>query len=113
MSRTAPDTRPTEAECQRTIVEAARLGGWMVHAERPAMRQSGTWSTPIQGDAGFPDLVMVRGTRVLAVELKRRPRKIDGAQLLWLRAFTRAGVDARLVYVPEQLDDLVAELVAR
>ena len=107
------DTRPTEAQCQATIVEAARRGGWLVHAELPALARDGSWRTAIQGDVGFPDLVMVRNGKVLVIELKRRPRKIDVAQLLWLRKFTAAGIDARLVFVPENLDSLVSELLAR
>jgi hypothetical protein len=104
--------QPTEAECQRTIVEAAHLGGWLVHHARPARTGAG-WRTAIQGDAGFPDLVLARRSppwRVIVVELKRRPNRPTAAQRLWLDAIAGAGVDARLAWMPDDLDDLVAEL---
>lgn len=104
-------TRPSELQCERTIIEAARLGGWLVHGERSAQRQSGRWSTPIKGHVGFPDLVLVRGRRLLCLELKRRPRKPDPAQLAWLDALTLAGADARIVYVPDDLNAICTELV--
>jgi VRR-NUC domain len=104
-------TTPTEAECQATIVEAARIGGWLVHHARPARTGKG-WRTPLQGDPGFPDLVLCGHGRVLVVEIKRKPNKVTPEQTRWLAALTEAGVDARLAWVPEQLDELCAELVA-
>lgn len=94
--------RATEAECQTAIIQAAKLGGWLVHAERPAMRQSGRWSTPIQGHSGFPDLVLVKGSWVLVVELKRKPNKIEDSQRRWLDAFAQTSVIPLVVWVPEQ-----------
>jgi VRR-NUC domain len=105
-------TRPTERECQDTIVEAARWGGWRIFGVRPA-RTKHSWETPIFGDKGWPDLVLVRGERILAVELKRTPNKPEPEQVVWLEVLAAAGVDARLVWVPEEMDDLVAELVRR
>lgn len=107
---TAP--RPTEAECQTTIIEAARLAGWLVHHARPARSERG-WATPIQGHAGFPDLVLVHPLRgLLAIELKRRPNKVTPEQHRWLVALRLAGVDARVVWVPDEMDALIAELTA-
>lgn len=56
---------------------------------------------------------MARGDRLLAVELKRKPRKPDAAQIAWLDALRAAGADARIVYVPEDMQALCAELVQR
>lgn len=105
--------RPTEAACQATIVAAARRAGWMVHATPKSQRPSGAWTTPAQGDIGFVDLLLVRGPRILAIELKRRPNKVESAQQIWIDALTRSGVDARVVWVPEQLDELVLQLTRR
>jgi hypothetical protein len=44
----------SEAELQQNVIDMAHVFGWLVHAERPAMRADGTWRTPIQGDKGFP-----------------------------------------------------------
>ena len=61
----------TEREFQRAVVELARLMGWRVHHTRPALTRAGEWRTPIQGDAGFPDLVLCRPPRLILAELKR------------------------------------------
>lgn len=102
----------TEREYESTLIEAAKLSGWLVHAERPAQSNRG-WRTPIRGHAGFPDLVLVHPAagRVLVVELKRRPNKPTPDQASWLLALELAGIDARLVYVPDELNALLAELV--
>jgi len=102
--------RATERDYETTIIDAARLGGWFVHAERPARSAKG-WRTPIRGHAGWPDLFLVNPDgRALALELKRRPNKPTPEQMSWLLALELAGIDARLVYVPDDLHALVAEL---
>jgi hypothetical protein len=60
----------TESQWQQQVIDLARLYGWLVHHCRPAQHQSGKWATPIQGDPGFPDLVLARGGRVIFAELK-------------------------------------------
>ncbi len=106
-----PSPRPTEAQCQDTIVEAALLGGWMVHATRAARTATG-WRTPVQGHPGFPDLVLVHPSLRLLffVELKRKPNKIEPEQQRWLDALEAAGAKATVWWVPEQLDQIVAML---
>jgi hypothetical protein len=99
--------RATEQQCQRTVVDAARLGGWMLYHNRPAQTRSGRWATVLQGHQGFPDLVLVHPTRRLVwfVELKRRPNTLAPAQLAWADTLTAAGADYRVVWVPDDLDD--------
>lgn len=107
------DGIPYEDECQRTIVDAAKTTGWLVHHTRKARGKHETkWRTPIQGHVGFPDLVLVHPTahRVMIVELKRRPAKPTLAQAQWIEAFIRAGITARVVWVPDELHSFVQEL---
>lgn len=73
----------SEREFQATVIEMARALGWRVHAERPAFSK-GKWSTPIQGDAGFPDLVLVRGGVLLCMELKSEKSKPTVDQVEWI-----------------------------
>ena len=101
----------TERDYESTIIEAAQLAGFLVHAERPARSARG-WRTPLRGDAGWPDLVLVGHGRLLVVELKRRPNRPTPEQTRWLQALTAAGVDARLVWLPNDLEPLIAELTA-
>lgn len=105
--------RPTEAACQRTIVEAAKRGGWRVHATPPAQRANGNWVTPVQGDAGWPDLILLRNGELLIRELKRRPYTVKPEQQAWLDGLRAAGVDADVLWVPEQQDAFIARLMAR
>jgi hypothetical protein len=82
----------SEAELQRYVIEAARWQGWMVHHCRVAQRQSGQWSTPIQGDPGFPDLVLIHKAsgRLVFAELKRERGVVTTAQTDWLSALMTA-----------------------
>jgi VRR-NUC domain-containing protein len=105
----------TEAACQRTIVELARdVLGYRVLAIRPAIGRQGRWQSPIQGDAGYPDLTLVHPRAgVLFVELKRKPNRLDPDQKRWGEALREAGAEWRVVWVPEQLDAFCQELADR
>ena len=113
---TAAPKRATEADCQRTIIEAARLAGWLVHHTRPAQMQSGKWATPLQGDPGFVDLVLCHPARGLLwfVELKRKPNKATAAQQQWMFALADVSDDisVQFVWVPDELDAFIARLVS-
>lgn len=104
--------RPTEVECQRTIIEAAKTFGWRVHAERAANSAKG-WRTPIQGHAGWPDLILIRPPQLWAVELKRAPNRVEPEQQEWLDALQACGVETFVVWVPEQLDEFCKALARR
>jgi hypothetical protein len=87
----------TEREFQRAVVELARLMGWRVHHTRPALTRRGRWLTPIQGDAGFPDLVLCRPPRLILAELKRVGARPTPQQQAWLDALAScAGVECYL-----------------
>lgn len=72
----------TEAQFTETVVELAKFHGWMVSHFRPAWTERG-WRTPLQGHAGFPDLVLARGGEVLIVELKTVKGKTTKQQIKW------------------------------
>jgi hypothetical protein len=83
----------SERDFQIAVLEAARLLGWRVAHFRTARTARG-WRTPVEGDgAGFPDLVLLRGERLLARELKSASGRLSAEQLAWLEAFGAAGVD--------------------
>ena len=75
---------PTEAEMMRAILDAAKVLHWRVAHFRPARTVHG-WRTAIEGDAGFPDAVLVdrRGGRCWFVELKARRGRLTGEQERW------------------------------
>jgi hypothetical protein len=108
--------RATEAACQATVVKWARILGYRVLAIRPASggRRGGGFASPIQGDAGYPDLTLAHPRAgVLFVELKRRPNNLEPAQQEWRAALEAAGATWLLWWVPEELDELNADLAAR
>jgi len=82
-----------EKELQGNIIQLARPLGYLVHAERPALHKDGSWATPIQGDAGFKDLVLVRKQsishghivrgRVIWAELKTMKGHLTEGQRIW------------------------------
>lgn len=82
----------TESQFQRLVIQYAHLRGWLVHHARPALRQSGGWSTPIQGDRGFPDLVLARDGIVLFAELKSAKGRLTVEQKAWLESVGDMGV---------------------
>jgi hypothetical protein len=99
-----------EREFQRAVVELARLCGWRVFHARPALNQRGRWLTPIQGDAGFPDLVLVRPPRVLFAKLKRAGGRLTAAQRGWLEALRAcAGVECYL-WTPKEWEAILHTL---
>lgn len=75
----------SEEELQDAVIEAAQLQGWVCVHHRPARTEAG-WRTAIQGQKGFPDLVLARDGRVIFAELKSAKGKPTADQLIWLEA---------------------------
>jgi len=66
------------------IIDLAHLHGWRVAHFRPARTAAG-WRTPVAGDGvGCPDLIMVRGPRLIAAELKSKGGDLTVEQIAWL-----------------------------
>ena len=78
--------RPTEKAFQATIIELATFLGWKSFHAFDSRRSAG----------GFPDLVLVRGGRLVFAELKKEGEQPRPDQVEWLTALERAGVE---VYV--------------
>ena len=99
-----------ERDFQRAVIDLARLMGWRVHHTRPALTRAGEWRTPIQGDAGFPDLVLCRPPRLIVAELKRVGGKPTAEQQAWLDALHAcAGVECYL-WTTDDWDAIVRTL---
>lgn len=103
----------TEREWQTQVIELARLMGFRLAHFRPAKDRRGRWSTPMSGDVGFPDLVLVGHGRLVFAELKTATGKVTPDQQAWLDALDAVpGVVAR-VFRPDDLDELAAVLRGR
>lgn len=96
-------TLEREAGFTRAVLQLAALHGWRSAHFRPAMTKSGRWVTAVQGDGvGFPDLVLVRGCRLIVAELKSANGKYGPGQEDWLAAFR--GVPGVEVYLWKPAD---------
>jgi hypothetical protein len=80
----------SEEELQDAVIQAAQLQGWVVVHHRPARTEKG-WRTAVQGQKGFPDLVLARDGRVLFRELKTTKGKPTANQEIWLEALGDLG----------------------
>lgn len=101
----------TEAQFQAAVIDLARLCGWRVMHTRAAQIRPGVWATPIQGDAGFPDLVLCRPIQgdFIVAELKTETGRVSAGQHLWLRALDAAGVET-YVWRPTDLPTIKTRL---
>lgn len=77
----------TEAAWQRMVCDLADLRGWMWHHQHYSKRSP----------AGWPDLVLVRGPRLIAAELKSERGRVRPEQRVWLDALSQvAGAETYL-----------------
>ena len=66
-----------EADFQAQVVKLALLLGWKVYHTHDSRRSH----------EGFPDLILIRGTRLIVAELKTRKETTTAEQRAWLGAF--------------------------
>jgi hypothetical protein len=99
----------SEDDFKRKVIELAKWNKWLVTHFHPVKLPSGRWATPLEGDAGLPDLVLARDGVVLLAELKSDTGKPTPEQVQWL---TAAGQHGRL-WAPADWQDVVSELSRR
>jgi len=88
-----------EATLKAAVVNVARMNGWLIHHDLPAMNTRGRWATHTQGDVGFPDLVLLSPHygQLLVVELKAEKGRITTSQQNWLDAFDLTGIENHVI----------------
>lgn len=92
----------SETQLQEAVLELADTFGWLAyHTHRSD-----------HSEAGFPDLVLLRGGWLLVVELKRDGLHPTPSQARWLDAFGLAGVTTH-VWRPEDWRDGTIEETLR
>lgn len=96
----APDT--SEATFQRSIIGLAEMYGWLVYHTHDSRRS----------EAGFPDLTMARGDRLILAELKTKDGRMSDAQKTW-RAAIENGPAEYYLWRPADLEEIVATLGPR
>lgn len=94
----------TETDLLNQVLDLAARTGWLAHHDRPARRSDGSYYTAIQGDAGFPDIVLAKNGRVLIRELKDNYSKPTPEQIEWL------AMSGGKIWRPRDWDEIVKEL---
>lgn len=90
----------TEKEFQARVRAEAEDAGWKVYAVYDSRK------TP----AGWPDLTLVRGNRLMFWELKREKKsKVSAAQIEWLTALGNAGAETK-IYRPSDIEEMMERL---
>ena len=95
------DETITHKAFQQQIEQYARLNGWLVYF---------TWR-PIHSPAGYPDLTMVRGARLIFAELKVKKDKPSPAQVEWLEALRATGKCEIYLWRPGSWEDIEVKLI--
>lgn len=72
----------SEAQFQAAVLELARGFNYLCYHTHDSRRSQ----------AGFPDLILVRSGRVLAIECKSDKGKLTPEQKVWLDALSKAGI---------------------
>lgn len=101
------------SECERDfgswVEDLLTLRGWIWQHQRPAQTAKG-WRTAISGTPGFPDLVAVRGCRLLFVELKSDKGRLSVEQRVWAQHLMEASQREYHVWRPRNRPAILAAL---
>lgn len=91
MSHATTFAKPrNEAEFQRWVVALARKLGWMVYFTANSRRSP----------AGFPDLCLVKGDRIVFAELKTETGQLRDKQAEWLYALSKTACEVYIFRTP-------------
>lgn len=91
----------TEADLQRKVTDLAQTYGWLFYHTFDSRRSH----------KGFPDLTLVRGDRLVFMELKSDTGKTTPEQLVWLTRLSETPAEVYLVY-PDHMQE-VADILSK
>jgi hypothetical protein len=103
VTRAILDRAASEEEVLLAVTDALSLRGWRWHHVRRSDRALQ------QGHGGFPDVIAVKGQRLIVAELKGWKGRVTSDQGEWLEAFRRAGAEWWVVR-PSILDAFLRSL---
>lgn len=112
MTRAGFQLQLSETMFQEQVTGLANLHGWNWMHILPGLNERGRYRTPVSGSlgAGWPDLVLVKGDRIVFAELKSEGGRVTGLQQQVLDIL---GASRCEVYVWRPSDwDLISELLA-
>jgi hypothetical protein len=79
------------------------LFGWRWCHYQPAIRQSGTWATPLKGSRGLPDYTATRDGRLVFAEIKGDNGRLSRDQKDWLDLLINTAAEV-YVWYPHDLE---------
>jgi hypothetical protein len=101
---------PCEHHFQAQVIELAHLYGWRVAHFRPARTEKG-WRTPVAADGvGWPDLILIRGREMIALELKSEKGRLSPAQEEWRNALQHVETVNAFCWKPKHWELIEAAL---
>lgn len=100
-----------EKEWQATVVQLLERLGWSVNHTRAGRGKKGVWTTPTTAK-GWPDLVALRGARLLAIEVKGPKTPVTPEQLEWLARFAELPCACAWLLRPSVDAQALAEWIA-
>lgn len=111
LSGNASAPRETEAGFQAAVIRLAKVRGWTVAHFRTSRTVSKRgrvrYQTAVAADGtGFPDLVLVRGHRLLFAELKTDTGRLRAEQRAWLDQLEETEAEV-YVWRPRDFDEIV------
>lgn len=131
----------TEEQFLQQIIDLAQATGWLVYHARPARKglsvaalkahveciggvnvvplaailgllKTVKWRTALQGDVGFPDLVLCRPPVVLFIECKSQGGRVTAGQADWLRFLSLCPHIQTHLWTPQNWPEIEALLTA-
>lgn len=78
-ARDVLDHAISEKEFQQQVIDFAKLHGWISYHTHDSRRSS----------AGYPDLTLLKGSRIIFAELKRQNGRLRPEQEIWLAALRK------------------------
>jgi len=110
-----------EKQFQDIVVDLSMFWGWRVHHVRPGMTAKGYYMTAVQGNVGFPDLVLAHEGRkaghrramlpaVIFAELKSDTGRMSEEQQKWGAVLTAVPGVEYYLWRPDQLETIARRL---
>ena len=94
------DSKMSEKAYQDQIVQLAKANNWLVYHTYDSRRS----------EPGFPDLIMVKGRRLIAIEVKKEGKKTTPAQDMWISAMNLVVSTSAWVARPSDWEDVKLDL---
>lgn len=105
------EQQQTEAMFLAQVTDLAMFRGWVFMHIQPGLNERGRYRTPVSGSLGpgWPDLILIRGSQIMAVELKAEGKYPTPIQKRVLSVLQQALIEVH-VWKPSDWDAIVERL---